>query len=95
MWIKSENDCLVQPPSIERSRNIMIVRRKFKVIDATEDRPTHYEWEEWQMTEEQYQVYLALEKEANEQSAALVELAELFAEQDDALVELASIIGGE
>lgn len=62
------------------------------MVEATEDKPSHYEYDEWQMTKEQYQVYQVLEQQITEQDDALVELAELFAEQDDALVELASII---
>lgn len=94
MWIKSENDSLIKPLDIERARSAIIVRKRFRVVDATEERPSHYEWDEWQMTEEQYQVYLTFEKEVTEQSDALVELAELYAEQDDALVELAELIAG-
>ena len=38
---------------------------------------------------------LATEKQRNDDlEAAIVELAELFAEQDDAIIELAELIGG-
>lgn len=72
----------------------MILRKNFKHIDATDDMPERWEYDEWQMTKEQYEVYQYHEGLLNDQSDALVELAELFAEQDDALVELAEMIGG-
>lgn len=72
----------------------MIVRKNFKRVSSTTDTPEHWEYDEWQMTKEQYDVYQYHENLLNDQSDALVELAELFAEQDDALVELAEMIGG-
>ena len=94
MWVKTENSEAIIPAALEVSGNNVIVRRRFELVGASEDRPEHYEYEEWQMTGEQYKVYQALEKQISEQDDALIELAELFAEQDDALVELAEMIGG-
>lgn len=94
MWVRTENSEAIIPAAIEVSGNNVIVRRRFKLVGASEDRPEHYEYEEWQMTGEQYKVYQALEKQISEQDDALIELAGLFAEQDDALVELAEMIGG-
>ena len=92
MWAKTENSNATIPSPLEVSGENVIVRRGFRLVSATEDKPEHYEYEEWQMTEKQYQVYQVLEKQITEQDDALVELAELFAEQDDALVELAGMI---
>lgn len=92
MWVKTENSERVVPAAVEVSGSNVIVRRRFELVSASEGKPEHYEYEEWQMTGEQYKVYQALEKQINEQDDALIELAELFAEQDDALVELASMI---
>lgn len=94
MWIKTENGESTIPAALEVSGNYVIVRRRFELVEATEDRPEHYEFDEWQMTKEQYEVYRSLEQLINEQDDALIELAELFCEQDDALVELAELIGG-
>lgn len=94
MWKKTENGEAVVPHAIEVSGSNVIVRRMFEYVEATEDKPEHYEYEEWQMTKDQYQVYRTLEKQINEQDDALIELAYLFAEQDDALVELAEMIDG-
>lgn len=58
----------------------MIVRRGFRFVPATDETPAHYEYEEWQMTEDAYEVYNSLITLIDEQSDALVELAELIAE---------------
>lgn len=92
MWTKTENSNSIIPMAIEASGDNVILRRQFRLVGATEDKPKHYEYEEWQMSREQYQIYQVLEKQISEQDDALVELAELFAEQDDALVELAGMI---
>lgn len=42
--------------------------------------PEHYEYEEWQMPKEQYEIYKEFETQMSEQSDALVELAELITE---------------
>ena len=94
MWTRSENGESVQPMGVEISNNGVIVRRNFRVVPEGEDMPAHYEYDEWQMTKEQYEVYQSLEERMHEQDDALVELAGLFAEQDDAIVELAEMIGG-
>ena len=58
----------------------MILRKNFRLIPATDEIPEHYEYEEWQMTNEQYEVYQYHEELLNEQADALVELAELISE---------------
>lgn len=80
MWTKSENSETIKPPEVSTDGNGVIVRRKFKSITATEDFPAHWEWEEWQMTREQYDFYVAM-------SAANADL-------EDALIELADMIVG-
>jgi len=80
MWVRSENCESVQPAALERSGNNIIVRRNFRRIEATEERAEHYEYEEWQMTKEQYEVYQEFDAQVSEQSDALVELAELISE---------------
>lgn len=80
MWVKSENDRPIRPESVEQSGNIVIVRRGFKLVEATEDQEAHYEYDEWQMTAEQYEVYQSLQGIIKEQEDALVELAELISE---------------
>lgn len=80
MWVKSENSEQVKPAALETAGNKVIVRRGFKYVKETDEKPAHYEYEEWQMTEEAYEVYKNLITLIDEQSDALVELAELIAE---------------
>ena len=80
MWVKSENSEPIIPAALERSGSNVILRRRFQHVEATEDRPEHYEWEEWQMTADQFEVYHDFEQQINEQSDALIELAELISE---------------
>ena len=92
MWQKSRNSEFIAPPEKEVTGEHVILRRNITPVEATEEFPAHYEYEEWQMTASQYEVYQNFETLINEQSDALIELAELAAEQDDALVELAGLV---
>lgn len=80
MWIKSENGESLKPSVVEHCGNCTIVRRRFNFIEATDEFPAHWEYEEWQMTNDQYEVYAIMQ-------AQLVE-------QEDAILELADLIGG-
>lgn len=80
MWVKSENSEPVKPAALDTTGKRVIVRRGFRLVPATDEKPEHYEYEEWQMTEDAYEVYKSLITLINEQSDALVELAELIAE---------------
>ena len=78
MWTKTENSNATIPAALEMSGNMVIVRRRFKRIDATAEMPEHYEYEEWQMTADQYAVYQAMTEQMQTQEDAIVELAELI-----------------
>lgn len=78
MWTRSSNGEAVKPEAVERSGNNVIVRKHFNFIADTTDFPAHWEYDEWQMTAEQYEVYQDFESQIREQSDALVELAELI-----------------
>ena len=80
MWIKSENSEAIQPLPIIYSGNRVILNRNFRLIEATEDRDAHYEYETWDMSAEQYEVYLTMQKQIDEQTDALIELAEILVE---------------
>ena len=67
-------------PEFEESGNNVILRKNFKFIEEKDEFPAHYECEEWQMTKEQYEVYQNFETLINEQSDALVELADMISE---------------
>ena len=80
MWTRSENGENVRPSAIELSGDIVIVRRNFRLVEETEEKPAHYEYEECQMPKEQYDIFAEMEERLAEQSDALVELAELIIE---------------
>jgi hypothetical protein len=80
MWTKSQNDNAVQPNALEYVGNHVIIRRDFHLVEATDEIPAHYEYEEWQMTTQQYEVYKNFETLINEQSDALIELAGIISE---------------
>lgn len=80
MWTKSENSDLVKPLEYEESGNNIIVRRAFRQVEASEEAPAHWQYDEWQMTKEQYDVFEPLNAVIHDQSDALCELAELIAE---------------
>lgn len=77
MWIVSECEGS-RPPELEQCRDIVIVRRNFRYVAATEEKAAHWEYEEWQMTKEQFEVYQAMVSENNDISDALIELAEMI-----------------
>lgn len=78
MWTRSENSDSTRPDAFEFSGNNVIVRKGFKLISATDDIPEHYEYDEWQMTKDQYDVYQYHQGLINEQADALIELAEML-----------------
>lgn len=92
MWTKSENSNSLKPEQIEFSGEYVIVRKDFAVVEATEDYPEHWQYDEWQMTKEQYEVYEII----SIQGDAITELTEKV---DGELAEATDIInvmtGGE
>lgn len=78
MWIKSQNSESMKPAEAEISQGGVIVRRNFHQIEAAEEMPEHWEYEEWQMTKDQYEVYTAMIMETGDIEDALIELAEII-----------------
>lgn len=62
------------------SGNRVILNRNFKKVAETEDKPEHWEYETWDMSQEQYEVYQDMEAKASEQADAIIELADIIAE---------------
>ena len=79
MWMKSSNGESTKPAEAEFSQAGVIVRRNFHKIEATEEMPEHWEYEEWQMTKDQYDVYQVMLTETGDIEDALIELAEIIA----------------
>lgn len=80
MWMRSCNGESEKPPEKEVSGNHVIVRKAFELVPSDENFSEHWEYDEWQMTTEAYEVYAYYESLTTEQSDALMELAELVAE---------------
>lgn len=80
MWKRSNNCSAVQPPALKRVGDRYIVRRMFRHVPATEEIPEHWTYDEWQMTSDQYEVYRTMQPLIDEQSDALVELADIISE---------------
>ena len=64
MWTKSTNGEPVKLPEYEESGNYVILRKDFRLVEEIEERPIHYEWLEWQMTKDQYEIYKTVKAEA-------------------------------
>lgn len=80
MWTRSENGENAKPPEKEQSGNNIIIRKSYKRIPATDEMPEHWEYDEWQMSAEQYEVYEYQQGLINDQADALIELAEMISE---------------
>jgi len=80
MWTKSQNGEDHEPQKVEEMGNAVMIRRNIKRVPESEEMSAHYEYEEWQMSKEQYEVYQNFETQINEQADALVELAGMLAE---------------
>ena len=80
MWIRTENDSVNKPEKIRADGRHVIIRKNFVLVDATEEKPSHWEFDEWQMAAEQYEVYRDFEGKLEEQDDALIELASLISE---------------
>lgn len=79
MWTKSSNSESQKPPVVSIDASGVIVRKNFQVIPATEEMPEHWQYDEAQMTKEQYDVYEMMQSETSDIEDALIELAEIIA----------------
>ena len=80
MWTRAENGEGVKPPAKEDSGGTVILRRDYTKVAATDEMPEHWEYDEWQMSIDQYEIYQYYESQIADQSDALIELAELISE---------------
>ena len=86
MWYRCENGSDVKPGVLdtESSRKYVYVRRNFVLIEAEEERPAHWVWEEQKILRDDWAVY---EK--------VLEHGEALDDVYEALTELAELIIGE
>lgn len=80
MWQKSRNCEDVRPLETERTGNCVIVRQNIHRVAEYGDESAHYEYDEWQMTVEQFEVYKSLRDAMHDQEDALIELAGIISE---------------
>ena len=80
MFIRSENGSSEKPLEIDNVSSVTVtyVRKNFKLIPATDDRPEHWQYDEWTMTKAQYEVYQTFKAQIDEQADALIELADMI-----------------
>lgn len=80
MWQKSRNGEDVRPLEMERAGNSVIVRQNIHRVPADGEDTAYYEYDEWQMTAEQFEVYESLRAAMHDQEDALIELAGMISE---------------
>ena len=59
MWTKASNSDSTEPLDVSVDASGVIVTKNHHLIPATEDVPMHWEYDEWQMTHDQYEVWLS------------------------------------
>ena len=85
MWKRTSNSNGIKPLEIDEvsSQSKVFVRRNFELIPASEGEteetqtPEHWEYDEWVMSKEQYEVYKVMKSEQDEQADAILELADI------------------
>lgn len=85
MWKRVSNSDSIKPLDIDEvsSQSKVYVRRNFVLIPASESEtegtqtPEHWEYDEWVMSKEQYEVYKVMKSEQEEQADAILELADI------------------
>lgn len=78
MWKKAENGEAVRPQAVSIDASGVVLTRNCRLVQASEDKPEHYEYEEAQMSLEAYEVYQFMKEQNDELSDALIELAEMI-----------------
>ena len=75
-WIKSENGEPTKPESVITSGDRVILNRNFRRIQATEERPEHWEYETLDMSAEQYEMYQYTDEVNSATAIVFVTMAE-------------------
>lgn len=85
MWCKTENGENVRPSAVDTtsSRVCVYIRKNIQAVEATEDFPAHYKWEELKIPREMWEIsekVLGHDEALNDVYSALTELAEMIVE---------------
>lgn len=79
-WKRVNNSNNQKPLAVDEtsSQTSVYIRRNFVLIPTSEDEtPEHWEYDEWVMSKEQYEVYKVMKSEQDEQADAILELADI------------------
>lgn len=79
MWRKSENSNSIKPLEFETGLSTIYLRKNFKLVEATDDRPEHWTYEELEIDKSAYPLYAALQGKIDEQNEIITEQDELLA----------------
>lgn len=82
MWHTVENGEAVRPAEVDNasSRAYVYVRRNIELVEATEDMPAHYRWEEQAIPHDYWPIYERVMQQEQDTLAlcgALAEVAEM------------------
>lgn len=82
-WVKVENSNNIKPLEVDEvsSDKVVYVRRNFKLIEGTEERPAHYEYEENVVLKENWDTYktiLSHDSQLTDAELAIVDLYEMI-----------------
>ena len=93
MWNKSENDNQVKPEALDAktSREYIYIRKDFELIQATADRPAHWEYMEARIRRDDWELFTELMEHAQELSV-LSENSDMIIE---CILEMSEIIYGD
>lgn len=80
MWKKSSNGEAAKPAEVSIDASGVIVRKDYQLVAATDEMPEHWEYMEWQMTPEQYEVWNAQQAE-NEVNRADIDYLLMITEE--------------
>lgn len=85
MWYRTENGAAVRPAEIDAtsSKKFVYIRRNIELVEATDDLPAHYVWEEAKIPKEAWviaELSMNHENALSDVYAALAELAGIIAE---------------
>ena len=85
MWITAENGSSVKPEALDTasSKKYNYIRKDFVLIEATEETPEHWRWQEKKVLKEDWETYtqvMSHDEALDDVYAALTELAGMIEE---------------
>ena len=81
MWNKSGNGESQKPPEVSIDPSGVVVRRNYNLVSATEEFPAHWEYEEAQMSKEQYEAWSS-QNTVNEQDRADIDYLLMITDEE-------------